>query len=82
MGEVRAVIKAEDEDHVTVLVLAERIERRQGQIVVLGEEEVARSTADTVWEALWDCARQLELASQRIAQSGTVTTSSGRPPGH
>lgn len=82
MGEVRAVVKVEDEDPVTVLVLAERIERRQGQIIVLGEEEVARATGDTVWDALRDCAKQLELASQGIAQGGTVTSSSGRPPGH
>jgi len=51
----------------------------------LEREELARSTADTIWEALYDCGRQLELQAKRdagVAQAGTMAESSGRPPGH
>jgi hypothetical protein len=71
---VRAVVQlqAEHVHAVTVNVLAMREEQRQGQIVVVGEEQVATSTADTVWEALYDCARQLELAAKM--EAGTAET--------
>lgn len=48
-------------------------------------EEIVRATANTDWEALADCARQLELAAhaegQEVAQAGTIMEPSGRPPG-
>lgn len=44
--------------------------------------EVVRSRADTLHEALYDCARQLEFASRGVAQAGTIEESGGRPPGH
>jgi hypothetical protein len=41
--------------------------------------------ADTVWQALYDCARQLELAARKdgqgVAQAGTIVEPEGRPPG-
>lgn len=52
----------------------------------LGWAVAATSRAETIWEGLYDCARQLELAARRnghgVAQAGTVVGSSGRPPGH
>lgn len=47
--------------------------------------KLAEATADTPWEALIDCAKQLELAAKSdtgVAQAGTMKESSGRPPGH
>ena len=54
-------------------------------VLVKGEGVVAEAKADTIWEALADCARQLELQAKRdagVAQAGTIKESSGRPPGH
>lgn len=84
---VRAAItvQAEHEHAVTVNVFAEREEGRDGKIVIVGEEQIATATADTVWEALIDCARQLELAARRdvqgVAPGGTIVEPDGRPPG-
>ena len=52
---------------------------------MVGRVEIARATADTLWEALTDCAKQLKLATKSdtgVAQAGTMKASSGRPPGH
>lgn len=49
-------------------------------LILLGEVK-----ADTVWEALIDAGRQLELQAKQepgVAQAGTIAESSGRPPGH
>jgi hypothetical protein len=84
---IRAVVDlhAEHEHAVVVNVLAMREEGREGKIVVVGEELIATSTADTVWQALYDCARQLELTARKdgqgVAQAGTIVEPSGRPPG-
>lgn len=46
---------------------------------------LAEARADTIWQALYDCAKQLELAAKSdtgVAQGGTIRESSGRPPGH
>lgn len=54
-------------------------------VTVKGQGVVAESKADSIWEALRDCAKQLELASKSdtgVAQAGTMKESSGRPPGH
>ena len=48
----------------------------------LAVEEIAGAQADTIHEALYDCARQLELASREVAHGGTIEESGGRPPGH
>ena len=67
---IRAVVdlQAEHEHAVVVNVLAMREEGREGQIVVVGEEQIATSTADTAWQALADCAKQLELAAKKEAR--------------
>lgn len=49
-----------------------------------GEILLAESKADTIWEALIDAGRQLELQAKReppVAPGGTITGSTGRPPG-
>jgi hypothetical protein len=67
---VRAVVELQVEHThaVTVNVFAMREEDRSGQIVVVGEEQIATAMADTVWNALYDCARQLELAAKKEAE--------------
>jgi len=54
------------------------------EIFEAGYEMIAEATADTVWEALYDCARQLELTARRngqgVAQAGTIVEPTGRPP--
>lgn len=74
---VEAVVEAEIGDHATIW---------KARINEAGPDGVwdviASATADTVWQALHDCARQLELASHEVAQGGTMEEPSGRPPGH
>lgn len=61
-------IQAEHSHSVTVVVSAEREEKREGKIVIVGEEEIIRAEADTVWQALADCARQLQLKEEQRAE--------------
>lgn len=73
---VRAEVSIEAElEHAAVVAVIE--EGRTDTVI-------ARATADTVWEALADCARQLELQAKRdtgVAPGGTMTEPTGRPPG-
>lgn len=75
---VNAIIDAKAKHVDAVLV-------RVNEIRDEGWEVVAESTADTIWEALYDCGRQLELAARKdgqgVAQAGTIVEPSGRPPG-
>lgn len=47
-----------------VLIPADPIPESQFVSDPIGEQVVAEATADTLWEALRDCSRQLELAAK------------------
>lgn len=75
---VEAIVEIEE----AKLVPSARVKVIRPSLEGAAYEVLAESAADTVWEALYDCARQIELAARGVAQSGTIGESSGRPPGH
>jgi hypothetical protein len=75
-----AIVEAELEVHPNMVTRPTKV-----VVSIKGQGVVAEAKADTIWEALVDCARQLELAAKSdtgVAQAGTIKESSGRPPGH